>query len=121
MGGRTPHTRGDRRSERPVAGTLLVRRVGYGPLHRGAPVITEAVQQRDASPPVRRGNSARQEPRSRHQRLPQETARSTRWITAGDRPRSEAGVDALHRGTTWMRAKRFEAILEVRICDRDFC
>jgi hypothetical protein len=121
MGGRTPHTRGDRRSERPVAGTLLVRRVGYGPLHRGAPVITVAVQQRDASPPVRRGNSARQEPRSRHQRLPQETARSTRWITAGDRTRSEACVDALHRGTTWMRAHRCEAILEVRICDRDFC
>jgi hypothetical protein len=104
-----------------VAGTLLVRRVGYGPLHRGAPVITEAVQQRDASPPVRRGNSARQEPRPRRQRLPQETKRRTRGITAGDRPRSEAGVDALHRGTTWMRAKRFEAILEVRICDRDFC
>jgi len=30
-------------------------------------------------------------------------------------------MDALHRGTTWMRAKRFEAILEVRICDHDFC
>jgi hypothetical protein len=121
MGGRTPHTRGDRRSECPVAGTLLVRCVGYGPLHRGAPVVTAVVQHLDASPPVRRGNSVRQEPRPRRQRLPQETKRSTRGITAGDRTRSEAGVDALHRGTTWMRAKRFEAILEVRICDRDFC
>ena len=50
-GGRIPHTRGDRRGERPVNGTLLVRRVGYRPLHRGAPVVTEVVQQRDASPP----------------------------------------------------------------------
>ena len=121
MGGRTPHTRGDRRSECPVAGTLLVRWVGDGPLHRGAPVVTAVVQHLDASPPVRRGNSVRQEPRPRRQRLPQETKRSTRGITAGDRTRSEAGVDALHRGTTWMRAKRCEAILEVRICDRDFC
>jgi len=76
-GGRIPHTRGDRRGERPVNGTLLVRRVGDGPLHRGAPVVTEVVQQRDASPPARRGKSAHQEPRPRHQRLPQETARRT--------------------------------------------
>jgi len=76
-GGRIPHTRGDRRGERPVNGTLLVRRVGDGPLHRGAPVITAVVQHLDASPPARRGKSARPEPRPRRQRLPQETERCT--------------------------------------------
>jgi hypothetical protein len=59
LGGRTPHTRGERRSECPVDGTLLVRRVGDGPLRRGAAVVTEVVQHLDDRPPARLGKSAR--------------------------------------------------------------